>query len=223
MHATMFYRKIDGNQSVVTVFCVYARCGAPTAPGMIARVTLISAVCMPVRTALPHTQVVMDVGCGTGILSMFCIRAGAAKVIAIECSAIAKQAQQIVAANGMADSITVVHAKCEDITALPDGIEKVDIIVSEWMGYFLLYESMLDTVIYCRDRWLKPDGYMLPDRALLKITAIEDEQYRREKIDFWDNVYGFDMKVRLANGAAKVVYSFVVHLSCGRWDVLHIQ
>jgi hypothetical protein len=29
-------------------------------------------------------------------------------------------------------------------------VEKVDIIVSEWMGYFLFYESMLDTVIYSR-------------------------------------------------------------------------
>jgi hypothetical protein len=56
-------------------------------------------------------------------------------------------------------------------------------------------ESMLDTVIYCRDRWLAPGGYMLPDHALLRVGAIEDEQYRAEKIDFWDNVYGFDMRV----------------------------
>lgn len=33
-------------------------------------------------------------------------------------------------------------------------VEKVDIIISEWMGYFLFYESMLDTVIYARDKWL---------------------------------------------------------------------
>ena len=36
--------------------------------------------------------------------------------------------------------------------------EKVDIIVSEWMGYFLLYESMFDSVIYARDNYLKPGG-----------------------------------------------------------------
>ena len=33
-------------------------------------------------------------------------------------------------------------------------VDKVDIIISEWMGYFLLYESMLDTVLYARDRYL---------------------------------------------------------------------
>ena len=31
---------------------------------------------------------------------------------------------------------------------------QVDIIISEWMGYFLLYESMLDTVLYARDKWM---------------------------------------------------------------------
>lgn len=59
----------------------------------------------------------------------------------------------------------------------------MDIIISEWMGYFLLYESMLDTVIYARDRWLKEGGLMLPDKATLLVGAIEDEQYKKEKID----------------------------------------
>ena len=33
-------------------------------------------------------------------------------------------------------------------------IRQVDIIVSEWMGYFLFYESMLETVLVARDKWL---------------------------------------------------------------------
>jgi len=70
---------------------------------------------------------------------------------------------------------------------------QVDIIISEWMGYFLLYESMLDTVLVARDRWLAPDGLLFPDKATLVLYGIEDEEYKQEKIDFWDNVYGFDM------------------------------
>lgn len=65
----------------------------------------------------------------------------------------------------------------------PPTAAQVDIIISEWMGYFLLYESMLDTVIYARDRWLKEGGLMLPDKATLLVGAIEDEQYKKEKID----------------------------------------
>lgn len=50
-------------------------------------------------------------------------------------------------------------------------VDKVDIIISEWMGYFLLYESMLDTVIYARDRWLTPGGAILPDTATLHLVG----------------------------------------------------
>ena len=47
--------------------------------------------------------------------------------------------------------VTVLKGKIEEIE-LP--IAKVDIIISEWMGYFLLFENMLNTVLYARDKWL---------------------------------------------------------------------
>lgn len=37
------------------------------------------------------------------------------------------------------------------------------------------------------------DGLMFPDRATLYVTAIEDRQYKDDKINWWDDVYGFDM------------------------------
>jgi protein arginine N-methyltransferase 1 len=77
----------------------------------------------------------------------------------------------------------------------------VDIIISEWMGYFLFYESMLDTVLYARDKWLFPGGLILPDKASLYLCGIEDGDYKNEKIAFWDNVYGFNMScIRYASG-----------------------
>lgn len=135
-------------------------------------------------------KIVLDVGCGTAILSLFCAVAGAKHVYAVDCSGILQQARKIVAANGYADKITLIQGRIEDIQ-LP--VDKVDIIVSEWMGYFLLYESMLDTVIYARDKWLVPGGKIFPDKAILYVSAMEDESVRRERIDFWDDVYGFDM------------------------------
>lgn len=137
-------------------------------------------------------KVVLDVGCGTGILSMFAAKAGAAKVIGIECSSIIEYGQKIVAENNYSNVVTLVKGKVEEVE-LPDGIDKVDIIISEWMGYCLFYESMLQTVIYARDKWLKPGGLIFPDRATLYVAAIEDRQYKDDKINFWDNVYGFDM------------------------------
>lgn len=135
-------------------------------------------------------KVVLDVGCGTGILCMFAAQAGASKVIGIDCSGIINQAQKIIEVNGFSDVITLIQGKVEDVE-LP--VDKVDIIISEWMGYFLLYENMLETVIWARDKWLKPDGLIFPDKATLYICAIEDADYKEEKIHWWNNVYGFDM------------------------------
>lgn len=70
--------------------------------------------------------------------------------------------------------------KLEDV---PLPIQEFDIIISEWMGYFLLYESMLDTVLLARDRYLKPGGLIFPDTATLYLAAIEDADYKEEKIN----------------------------------------
>lgn len=135
-------------------------------------------------------KVVLDVGAGTGILSLFCAKAGAKHVYAIECSHMADMAKEIVQTNGFSNVITVLKGKVEEIE-LP--VPHVDIIISEWMGYFLLFENMLNTVLYARDKWLIKDGIILPDKASLYLTAIEDAEYKDDKIEFWNNVYGFDM------------------------------
>ncbi|KAG7091007.1 type I protein arginine N-methyltransferase Rmt1 [Marasmius oreades] len=134
-------------------------------------------------------KTVLDVGCGTGILSMFAAKAGASHVVGIDMSNIIDQAQKIIEANNFKDTITLVKGKLEEAD-LP--IKQFDIIISEWMGYFLLYESMLDTVLLARDKYLKPNGHIFPDSAAMYIAAIEDQDYKEEKINFWDNVYGFD-------------------------------
>jgi len=151
-------------------------------------------------------KVVLDVGCGTGILSMFAAKAGAAKVIGVDMSGIVESAKKIIEVNGLSDKIEIIRGKVEEIT-LP--VEKVDIIISEWMGYCLFYESMLDTVLYARDKWLNPGGLMFPDKATLYVCAIEDRQYKDDKINWWDDVYGFDMsairKVALTEPLVDVV------------------
>ncbi|KAJ1505576.1 hypothetical protein HMI54_000641 [Coelomomyces lativittatus] len=148
------------------------------------------------RNAILHNKhlfkdkVVLDVGCGTGILSMFASQAGARLVIGVDNSNIIQTAQTIVKDNGF-QNITLIQGTMETVT-LP--VDQVDIIISEWMGYFLLYESMLDTVIYARDRYLKSGGMMFPDRATLHVALLEDAEYKQEKIGYWDNVYGFDFR-----------------------------
>ena len=80
--------------------------------------------------------------------------------------------------------------KLEDV---PLPIDKFDIIISEWMGYFLLYESMLDTVLVARDQYLKPGGLIFPDNATMYIAAIEDQDYKDEKINCASILPEFDI------------------------------
>lgn len=137
-------------------------------------------------------KIVLDVGCGTGILSMFAARAGAKHVYGVECSKIAESAAKIVETNNLKDSVTIIKGKMEEVV-LP--VDKVDIIISEWMGYCLLYESMLETVLYARDKWLAEDGLLFPDKGTMFICAIEDREYKESKIHWWENVYGYDMSI----------------------------
>uniref|UniRef100_A0A8C2G402 Protein arginine N-methyltransferase 3 n=1 Tax=Cyprinus carpio TaxID=7962 RepID=A0A8C2G402_CYPCA len=136
-------------------------------------------------------KVVLDVGCGTGILSMFAAKAGARKVIAVDQSEIIYQAMDIVRSNKLEETITLIKGRIEEID-LP--VEKVDIIISEWMGYFLLFESMLDSVLYARDRYLADDGLVYPDRCNISLAAVGDTQKHSDRIAFWDDVYGFKMR-----------------------------
>ncbi len=85
----------------------------------------------------------MDVGSGTGLLSLFAAQAGAKHVYAVEASeGIYELSKAIVKANNLEDKITVINGIIEEIE-LPNNITKVDIIISEWMGVYLLHESML--------------------------------------------------------------------------------
>nr|AFK34241.1 unknown [Lotus japonicus] len=140
--------------------------------------------------SLLNGAVVMDVGCGTGILSLFAAQAGASRVTAVEASAkMAAVASQVAKDNGLWLSrsqsgvnglqkgvIEVVNCMVEEIDKTVElQPHSVDVLLSEWMGYCLLYESMLGSVLYARDRWLKPGGAILRDTATILSQDLEKE------------------------------------------------
>jgi len=67
------------------------------------------------------------------------------------------------------------------------------VIVSEWMGTFLIFESMLESVLYARDFMLKPEGFMMPSHANIYLAPVSMDEMYKERIEFWRNVYGVDM------------------------------
>lgn len=123
-------------------------------------------------------KVVLDVGTGSGVLAIWAAQAGASKVFAVEYTDMAHHARKLVEANGLSHIVEVIQSSAEDLQ-LPC---QVDIIISEWMGYILLRESMLDSVIRARNRWLKPGGAMFPSHATMYFSAISWEDDRESKI-----------------------------------------
>ena len=157
-------------------------------------------------------DIVLDVGAGSGILSVFAARAGAGSVYAVERTSIAVLAEQLAAANGVAETVTVIHGEVMDIE-LP---EQVDVIVSEWLGGFGIDEGMLAPVIAARDRWLKPGGVMIP-HSVTAWTALVHDRYLADTVAFMRvNPFGLNLEVLIEKTVNEIIYSGTCrHLAAG--------
>ncbi len=158
-----------------------------------------------IRTAAYHTaitrnsadftgRVVLDVGAGSGILSLFAAQAGAARVYAVEATSMAHHARALMAANGLSERVIVLQGALAEIT-LP---ESVDLIISEPLGVLLVHERMLEVFVAARERWLKPNGHMVPQAAVLSVAPFEDHYLHTSILNwaqFWEqsNFFGCNL------------------------------
>mmetsp|Transcript_76900 Transcript_76900/g.229190 ORF Transcript_76900/g.229190 Transcript_76900/m.229190 type:complete len:365 (-) Transcript_76900:67-1161(-) len=159
------------------------------------------------NTHLFRGAVVLDVCAGLGLCSLLAAQAGAKRVIALEPQPeLVAMGTKIARQNGFGPEVLeFVCGTVGSLEGLPDGLEQVDVIVSEWMGYFLLYEARLSEVIKARDRWLKPGGLLFPDRAKLYLGLLEDEAYKEQHFDYYSNVWGFDFSSMRASAHSEPV------------------
>ncbi|KAJ4722184.1 Protein arginine N-methyltransferase [Melia azedarach] len=140
-------------------------------------------------------RVVVDVGAGSGILSLFAAQAGAKHVYAVEASEMAEYARKLIAGNpSLGQRITVIKGKVEEVE-LP---EKADILISEPMGTLLVNERMLESYVIARDRFLVPNGKMFPTVGRIQMAPFSDEYLFVEianKALFWQqqSYYGVDL------------------------------
>lgn len=110
------------------------------------------------------------------------------QVFAVEASPMAEYTRQLVKQNGCEE--VVLQGRAEDIH-LP---ERVDILVSEWMGNCLLvqFEFMVESVLLARDCWLEEGGVMWPSSAALTLVPCQANSYYAEKMAFWEQPYELD-------------------------------
>jgi len=140
-------------------------------------------------------DIVLDIGTGTGVLAIASARAGAARVYAVEATAIADVAASVIEQSGFADRITVVRAWSSDIE-IP---ELADVFVSELIGHDPLAEQLVAVTADARKRLLKPNARLIPTSLriyLLPVTIPADELAERtattDNLSRWRMSYGID-------------------------------
>lgn len=144
-----------------------------------------------IKEVVKPGDVVVDVGAGTGVLSMLAAKAGARKVIGVERSEMAKIAHELVNRNGLKDTVEIVNGDAKDLKL----DEPVDVIISEWLGHMAYVECMFPSVIQVRDSWLKPGGILLPSGVDVFIAPVDDgELYNEFGPGFWgkSHIHGLD-------------------------------
>ena len=144
-------------------------------------------------------KTVLEIGCGTGILSIFAAQAGAKKVIAIEESKAILTAQQMAKANHCQDAITFIPSNSLDV----ELDEPVDVIVHELIGKDPFNENMIMYIDDARRRFLKPDGQLIPYKIDVCCYGVQSNTWKNpdqlitEATEF-QRTYGVDFAPYLA-------------------------
>lgn len=127
-----------------------------------------------IERAVGPSSAVLELGAGSGLLSMFAARAGASQVTACEVSGVlADTASEIVRRNGLDHRITVVDRHSSDVEVGRDLPRRADVLVSELLDPALLAEGVLPSIRDARRRLLTPDAVVLPARATVWAVLLE--------------------------------------------------
>jgi protein arginine N-methyltransferase 1 len=155
---------------------------------MIRDVARTAAFAKAIESIVKPGHVVLDVGAGSGVLSLLAARAGAARVYSVEMTPAASMAAHLASLNGFGDRITVLQGDIRSVS-LP---EKVDVIISEWMGTIGVDENMLGAVLWARDHFLKPEGILVP-QTVTAVAAPAAPAQRPDVGFFLDRPFGLDL------------------------------
>lgn len=133
---------------------------------------------------------VIDLGCGTGILSLFAAKAGAASVVAIEESSMAQMAENMFKANKVNHLVTLYNSNSKDVTLS----EKADVLVHEIIGVDPLEENIMFYIEDAKKRLLKSNGILIPGKMDLYCIAYEDSHAAQLEAEAraFEDLYGLD-------------------------------
>lgn len=128
-----------------------------------------------VREVVRAGDRVADLGCGTGILGLLCLQAGAGHVYAIDEDAMIHVARETLARAGFGDRASFLQGRCQQVE-LP---ERVDVVLCDHAGYFGFDYGIIGLLRDAKRRFLEPGGALLPSRLHLQVAAVDSEACRK--------------------------------------------
>jgi protein arginine N-methyltransferase 1 len=149
----------------------------------------MSAFANAIASTVRPGDVVVDLGCGTGILGLLACRAGASRVYAIDSGGMAEVARALASANALADRITIVNGHSQHVS-LP---ERADLVVCDQIGHFGFEAGLLEFLEDARRRFLKPGGRCLPERIEVSIAPVEIPELWHQTTFWSTRPAGFEM------------------------------
>lgn len=142
-----------------------------------------------IENNVKNNDVVLDVGCGTGILSFFAAKKGCKKIYAVDKSNIIECAIEIAKRNDLKKYIQFIKT---DILEF-EPKEKIDVLIHELIGSFIWDENVLSKVSYIRDHFLKKGGIIIPHKIELYFVPVNYRLAFEKAISFWSKKrYGTD-------------------------------
>jgi hypothetical protein len=115
-------------------------------------------------------DLVIDVGAGSGLLSMLCMRAGARHVYALERgAAMVLLAKRLIELNQMSTGIEVVQTHSRHW----QPPEPADVILCETLGFAALDEGFRASLVDARERMLRPGGLLLPGSLCILAVPVQ--------------------------------------------------
>ncbi len=156
---------------------------------MLADAPRMDAYAAALRHVIRPDSVVMDLGCGPGVVALLACKLGARRVYAVEPNNVIGLAREAAAANGFADRIEFFDKLSTEI-ALP---KPATIIVSDLRGVLPFFQQHIPAIIDARKRLLARDGVLIPRRDVLWAAVVEAPEQYAELIEPWQSQFELDL------------------------------
>jgi hypothetical protein len=156
---------------------------------MIADAPRMDAYAAALRRVVKPDSVVMDLGCGPGVLALLACKLGARCVYAVEPDNVIGLAREAAVANGFVDRMVFFEKLSTGIT-LP---EPATIIVSDLRGVLPFFQQNIQSIIDARKRLMARGGVLIPRRDILWAAVVEAPEQYAELVSPWQNKFDLDL------------------------------